>query len=203
MAFEHAVVLTGGIATGKSTVAKYLKEHGFSIVDADSIAHTILDEQHRQIAGMFGESCVEAQKVKRKVLGAIVFADGAKRKQLECLLHPLIYNEIVRQSSWLERDKKPYLIDIPLFFEGGRYPIKHSLVVYTTKEQQLERLMQRDKSSRKEALRRITAQMDIEEKRKRATFVIDNRGDLKALQDECDKIVQRLQEILGDFSDSN
>jgi len=197
MAFEYAIALTGGIATGKSSATIILSLYGFRFIDADKIAHQILDEQYLKIAEIFGRSLVKDCKVDRKALGTIVFSDPLKRKELEALLHPLIYDEIERQAIEQERFKKPYIIDIPLFFEGGRYPIERSLVVYTTKEQQLQRLMQRDGYHQKEALKRIESQMDIEEKQKRATYIIDNSGDLKQLQYECERVKEQ---ILKDFS---
>ncbi len=195
MAFKYAVVLTGSIGTGKSTVSKFLSSFGFHIIDADKIAHQILDEQQQSIADMFGESLVREGKVDRKALGAIVFSDSSKRKKLEALLHPLIYNEIERLSAQQDTLEKPYLIDIPLFFEGGRYPIEKSLVVYATKEQQLERLMHRDGYNEDEALDRINTQIPVEEKRKRASYVIDNSGTLTQLQKECERVKE---EILND-----
>ncbi len=197
MAFEYAVVLTGSIATGKSTVSKLFASLGFHIIDADQIAHQILEEQSGKIAEMFGEDLIVGGKVDRKALGAIVFSDTAKRKALEALLHPLIYTEIERLSDKEDRLAKPYLVDIPLFFEGGRYPIERSLVVYTTPEQQLERLMRRDGYSRQEALDRIATQMPVEEKRKRATYVIDNSGTLTHLKEECTRVHK---EIIKDFT---
>ena len=196
MAFEYAVVLTGSIATGKSSVIKILSGYGFHFIDADKIAHQILDKQYQTIAEMFGAELIVNNKVDRKALGAIVFADPEKRKELEALLHPLIYDEIERQAVIQDRLQEPYIIDIPLFFEGGRYPIEKSLVVYTTQAQQLERLMQRDGYNKEDALKRIESQMDIDEKQKRATYVIDNSGDLNQLQHECKRVKEQ---ILGDF----
>ncbi len=195
MAFKYAIVLTGSIATGKSSTVKLLEASGFHIIDADKIAHKILDEQHQAIAEKFGETLVHEGKVDRKALGAIVFSDNTKRKELEALIHPLIYDEIERLS--VEQDKlgKPYFIDIPLFFENKRYPIEKSLVVYTTKEQQLERLMQREGYTKEEALNRIQAQIPVEEKRKLATYVIDNSGTLTQLEKECERVKE---EILND-----
>jgi dephospho-CoA kinase len=195
MAFEYAIVLTGGIATGKSTVAKIFAEHGFEIIDADEVAHRVLDEQHPKIAELFGNQFVKEGKVDRKALGAVVFADKDKRKQLEGLLHPLIYNEIEAEAAKLDALKLPYLVDIPLFFEtGGRYPIKRSLVVYTTKEQQLKRLMERDGYNTQNARQRIDAQLPIDEKRDRATYVIDNTGDLAHLKAECDRVMRAVKQ---------
>ena len=115
---------------------------------------------------------------------------------LESLLHPLIYQEIERQSYREDQFKKPYIIDIPLFFEGGRYPVEKSLVVYAAREQQLQRLMHREGYNQVEAMSRIDSQMDIEQKRDRATYVIDNSGDLRRLQQECERVKEA---ILKDF----
>ena len=100
-----------------------------------------------------------------------------------------------QESIKQDRFKFPYLIDIPLFFENGAYDIKNSVVVYTPFDIQLERFMKRNAYSKEESLRRISSQMDIEEKKKRATWVIDNSGDLKHLQNECEKFVQKIKEL--------
>jgi len=197
MAFEYAVALTGGIATGKSSATMLLSLYGFRFIDADKITHRILNESSESIIDLFGAEYVAGGKVDRGRLGELVFADKVKRQDLEALLHPLIYDEIVSLSDEQDTFKKPYIIDIPLFFEGDRYPIEQSIVIYAPREKQLERLMRRDGYGEEEALRRIESQMDIEEKRKRATYVIDNRGNLKQLQDECDRVKD---EILLAFS---
>lgn len=196
MAFDYAIVLTGSIGTGKSSVSEIFASFGFEIIDADKISHQILDEQYQKVAQLFGCDLIKNNKVDRKALGEIIFANTTKRKILEALLHPLIYDEIERQAIEQDRLKKPYLIDIPLFFEGERYPIERSLVVYTAKEQQLKRLMQRDGYSAEDALKRIKAQIDVEKKRKRATYIIDNTGDFNQLQQECEKV---REQILEDF----
>ena len=195
MAFEHAIALTGSISTGKSTTVKLLEAAGFHIIDADTIAHQILDEQHQAIAQMFGESLVKDGKVERKALGALVFSDEKKRKALEALLHPLIYEEIKRLSIKEDALGKPYFIDIPLFFETSRYPIAKSLVIYATQEQQLQRLIEREGYTKEEALKRIQSQIPVEEKRKLATYVIDNSGTLTQLGQECERVKK---EILND-----
>jgi len=192
MAFEYAVVLTGGIATGKSTVAKIFEEYGFEIIDADKIAHEMLDREHEKIAELFGLGYVENEKVVRKKLGTLIFGDPKEKLRLESLLHPLIFKEIEKQSLALDEKEAPYLVDIPLFFESNRYPIKESIVVYISQKLQLERLMNRDNSSEKEAQSRIDAQMNIEEKKQKATYLIDNQGDLKVLQLFCDKVKDRI-----------
>ena len=130
MAFKYAIVLTGGIATGKSSVAKIFAEHGFEIIDADKIAHKVLDEQHEKIIQVFGDEFVKDGKVQRKALGAVVFADNEKRKQLEALLHPLIYREIEEAAETLDRFGEPYLVDIPLFLRrtGIRSSVRWSFI---------------------------------------------------------------------------
>jgi len=196
MAFQYAYALTGGIATGKSTVVSLLKQSGFRVIDADRIAHDILDEQHKKIGEMFGKSFVNQDKVDRKRLGSVVFADPVKRKELEALLHPMIYDRISEASIKLDKRAEPYIVDIPLFYEGGRYAIENVIVVYANQAQQLERVMQRDNYSKEEALARIGSQIDIQEKRDNATHVIDNSGTLKQLEFETERIKN---EILGDL----
>jgi len=196
MAFKYAVALTGGIATGKSTVAKFFLFFGFTVIDADEIAHTILDQEHHTIASIFGDKYVKGKRVKRKKLGKLIFKDSVKKEALESLLHPLIFNEIERLSDIEDKFKKPYLIDIPLFFETKRYPIHASLVVCTHKETQLKRLMKRDGVNQEEAQSRIEMQIDIEDKKNRSTYIIDNSRDLKHLNDECKRVKEK---ILGDF----
>jgi len=195
-AFKYAVVLTGSIATGKSSVAKILGTLGFEIIDADKVGHEILDAQHVKIAEMFSSTMVSNGKVDRKALGAIVFASQTKRKSLEDLLHPLIFNEIEKRARLLDVQKKVYFVDIPLFFEGSRYPIEKVLLVYTPPSLQLERLMQRDHSSKEAAQLRIDSQLSIEEKVKKARYVIDNSATLADLEKECKRMAL---EIKKDF----
>ncbi len=194
MAFKYAIALTGGIATGKSTVASLLGLSGLRIIDADAISHTILDENAAWVKAHFGEGFVTSRgKVDRAALGKVVFADKAKREELEAFLHPLIREEIERQSEKQDSLQYPYLIDIPLFFESGAYDIKESVVVYTPADVQLERFMKRNGFSEEESKRRIASQMPIDEKRARATWVIDNSSDLKHLQKECADFVEAIK----------
>ena len=194
MAFKNAVVLTGGIATGKSSVAKIFAAFGYTIIDADTIAHEILNVQQQSIAEIFGKRFVVSGKVDRKALGALVFPDSAQRKKLEALLHPLIRQEIERRANEEEQHRKPYLVDIPLFFESGHYPIEKTLVVYAKEQQQLERLVLREGYSKEEALARIHSQMSIEEKRNLGQCVIDNSGTLTQLQQECERVKKEIED---------
>lgn len=192
MCFKYAIALTGSIATGKSSVATIFRSFGFDIIDVDKIAHSLLDENYLNISKLFGEEYIEDKKVNRKLLGKIIFSNREAKDKLEKLLHPLIYQEIKSLSIEKDKFKKPYIIDIPLFFETNRYPIKRTIVVYTPKDKQLHRLMIRDNSSKEEAQQRIDNQIDIEEKKLKATYLIDNSQDLKFLQEECDKVKENI-----------
>ncbi|MDX9960433.1 MAG: dephospho-CoA kinase [Aliarcobacter sp.] len=187
--FKNAIALTGGISTGKSTVCNLFKLHGFLTIDADVIAHKLLDENSSKVASMFGNQYVQDNKVLRKELGKIIFSNEENKLKLEALLHPLIKEEIIKESRIFEEQNKPYFVDIPLFFEKMNYPISKSLVIYTPKELQIQRLMKRDNIHENEAKLKISNQMDIEEKKKLANMVIDNSKDLKHLQAEVERII--------------
>lgn len=193
MAFEFAIALTGGIATGKSTVASLLALNGMRVIDADTISHKILDDSHAWVEETFGSEYVNNSKVDRSLLGDMIFSTPTAKKTLEDYLHPKIRAEIEKQSVKQDGFKFPYLIDIPLFFENGAYNIKDSVVVYTPKEIQLERFMKRNGYSEEESLKRIESQMPIDEKKAKATWVIDNSKNLKHLQQECEDFVDLIK----------
>jgi len=194
MAFQYAIALTGGIATGKSTVASLLGLSGLRIIDADKISHTLLEQNVSWVQSHFGDAYITPRgKVDRSALGQLVFSDDAKRAELEAFLHPLIREEILRQSEKQDSFKYPYLIDIPLFFERNAYDIEDSVVVYTPPEVQLERFMKRNGYDIEESKRRIASQMSIDEKKAKATWVIDNSENLKHLQKECANFVEMIK----------
>ncbi|WP_141051301.1 dephospho-CoA kinase [Aliarcobacter cryaerophilus] len=190
--FKNAIALTGGIATGKSTVCNLLKLHGFLIIDADKIAHKLLDENSQKIEELFGKQYVENGKVLRKELGKIIFSNEENKLKLEALLHPLIFDEIKKEAKICEEQNKIYFIDIPLFFEKMNYPISKSIVTYTPKDLQIKRLQNRDNISKEEAMLKISNQMDIEEKKSLGTYIIDNSKDLKHLQNEVENLISKV-----------
>ena len=190
--FKNAIALTGGIATGKSTVCNLLKLHGFLIIDADKIAHKLLDENSQKIEELFGKQYVENGKVLRKELGKIIFSNEENKLKLEALLHPLIFQEIEKDAKLFEEQNKPYIVDIPLFFEKMHYPISKSIVIYTPKDLQIKRLQNRDNISKEEAILKISNQMDIEEKKSLGTYIIDNSKDLKHLQNEVENLISKV-----------
>lgn len=186
--FEHAVALTGGIATGKSTAAKIFENWDVESIDLDRIAHSVLETKQTEIAALFGEKCVTTCGIDRKVLGKIVFADEGKRKRLEALVHPDIRKKVETEACLLDQKGSPYLIDIPLFFELESYPLTRIIVVYAPQAIQLGRIMKRDNICQEEAMQRIGAQIHIEEKKRKADYVIDNSGDLAGLEQECQRV---------------
>jgi len=190
MAFKYAIALTGGIATGKSTVASLLALNGMRVIDADTISHEILDSSFSWVKENFGDEFVNASKVDRAKLGSLVFSNIEAKKKLEDFLHPKIREEIELRSEKQDKFEFPYLIDIPLFFENGAYNIKESVVVYTPKTIQLERFIKRNGYSEEESLKRIDSQMPIDDKKEKATWVIDNSLKLKHLQQEVEDFVE-------------
>ena len=115
--FKHAVVITGSIGSGKSTVCELLAGLGFEIIDADSIAHKQLNLCVSEVAAEFGDEVLADGKIDRKKLGALAFKDAEKLKILERILHPKIRLEILSRAAKLESAGRTYFVGIPLFFE--------------------------------------------------------------------------------------
>ena len=193
MAYEHAIVLTGGIATGKSTVSSLLRAKGFEVIDADLIAKEILPLHVEEVEALFGDTVVQNGVIDRKALGSLIFSNKVEREKLNAFLHPLIREEILRRSELLEATKKPYIIDIPLYFESSGYHCKMVVVVYAPVEVQRKRLMIRENFTKEEAQKRIDAQISIEEKRVLADFLINNSFDMKFLEEEIEKCVKYIR----------
>jgi dephospho-CoA kinase len=195
---KNAIVVTGGIGTGKSTVCSLLNLYGFKIIDADKITAELLVKYHDDIENLFGKKFYKDGVFDKKALGKIVFCDEKERKKLEEFLHPKIRAIMIEEASFCEEKGVPYILDIPLYFENKNYDdIKEVAVVYATKEQQWERVSKRgyefDKTKQKIIKNILEVQMDIEEKRKRAKYVIDNSKDLKHLQKEVEKFLDYIR----------
>jgi dephospho-CoA kinase len=193
----RVVGLTGGIGTGKSTVARLLESLGALVIDADAIVHELQAKGApllAKIAAAFGPEILRPDgSLDRERLGQLVFADPAARKRLNDLVHPAVGLEMLRRLEAAKASGTPLVVlDIPLLLEGraarGADPgrartasdlVSEVIVVYAREEQQIERQMARDGSSREHATQRIRAQLSIEEKRKLADHVIDNSGTLE------------------------
>ncbi|MFC5702336.1 dephospho-CoA kinase [Cohnella faecalis] len=175
--------LTGGIATGKSTVAGLLVERGALLIDLDRIAREIVEPGQPSlalIAERFGHAVLnEDGTLNRRKLGEIVFSDPTERKALEAITHPAIRAIMKERLAQYERETpdKLVVVDVPLLYESqlASY-FERVMVVYVPRGEQLARLMKRDNLSIEEAERRLNAQMNIEDKKIRADVVIDNGG---------------------------
>lgn len=185
--------LTGGIATGKSTVSQMLVARGAALIDADVVARRIMEPGHSVLAKVverFGETVLLADgQLNRKRLGEIVFSDAVERKALEDITHPAIRREMKAELEALERNNPERLVvaDIPLLYESGLENLYEKImVVYIPRSLQLERLMQRDGLTLQQAELRLAAQMDIEEKRRRADILIDNSRSYEETEGQID-----------------
>jgi dephospho-CoA kinase len=192
------VGLTGGIACGKSLVRRRLEELGFPTLDADEVVHRLLGagtDVTREIGESFGESVLAADgSVDRKALGAVVFADAGERAKLNDIVHPRVWSEIGRFFDEAEKaGARIAVVDAALMVETGSYETYDRLVVVHCRlEQQVDRLMKRDRLSRTEAERRVAAQMPIEEKRRYGDFLVDTSGSLAETDDRIEELVEEL-----------
>ncbi|ARQ99889.1 dephospho-CoA kinase [Campylobacter porcelli] len=193
--FKNAIVITGVIGSGKSTVVNLLRVYGFSIIDADEIAHKVLDESSSIIASKFGSEFVSDNRVDRKSLGKLIFSDSKAKKELENILHDRIKEQIFSKANKLESSNYPYFIDLPLYFEKSPVydEFQSVCVVYAPEQICLKRIMLRDGISLNEAKARLNSQISIDEKLRLANFVIDNSSDMKHLNLQIDKFISALK----------
>ena len=193
--FKNAIVITGVIGSGKSTVVNLLRVYGFSIIDADEIAHRALDESIDEIKSEFGSEFIKDNKVDRKSLGSLVFSDSKANKKLENILHPLIKEQIFAAASKLESSNYPYFIDLPLYFEKSPVydEFQSVCVVYAPEQICLKRIIERNNLDFNEARLRLESQISIEKKREIATYIIDNSSDLKHLNLEVNSFITTLK----------
>jgi dephospho-CoA kinase len=189
--------LTGGIATGKSTVAAMLRELGATVIDADEAARAVVEPGTPGLAALvdaFGSAILDGEKLDRAKLGELVFRDVAARRKLEAITHPLVREWMAeRQREAAERGERRVVLDIPLLFENGlEGAMKAVLLVYAPPDQQVERLVSRNGFSGEEARRRLAAQMPIADKVARATYVIDNSASLESTRAQTEAIWKRI-----------
>jgi len=179
--------LTGGIASGKSTVSAMLVKLGAKLVDADQVAREVVlpgEPALEQVVARFGQAVLnEDGTLNRSKLGSLVFTpDKQNLKDLESILHPAIRARMQeRMDTYLKEDPNLLVIaDIPLLYETGQAKLYDAvMVVYVPPEMQLKRLMEREGLTEEESSMRIKLQMDIEEKKRLANYVIDNSGSLE------------------------
>lgn len=182
--------LTGGIATGKSTVVSVFKRLGFPVVDADVIAREIVEigmPALGEVVSLFGSEILNSDgSLDRKKLGEIIFSDEEKRKKLNSILSPFLKERILAEIADKKSKAPLVIVDIPLLYEGGYEKFVDKVaVVYIPKTMQLTRLMKRDNLTEREAQQRITSQLPIEKKRQKADILFDNQNSIE----ETEKLV--------------
>ena len=202
------VGVTGGIATGKTTVAKMLEELGAPVIDYDVLSRRAVEPgnpAYEDIAAFFGKAVFkEDRTLDREKLRQIVFNDPEKRKKLESFIHPRLNALFKDQIDKITRKNPEAIIQvvIPLLIETGMEPMFDLLLmVYAPEAVQLERVMKRDKSSEELAMRIIRSQMPVDEKREHCDLVVDNSGDLENTRRQVSDIWRRLKAMQSDRAD--
>ena len=196
--------LTGSIGTGKSEVSDILRDLGAPVIDADRLTHCLQKRGQplwRAIWARYGWSVLGADgQLLRRKLGHQIFHDPDERQKLNALVHPLVRRAITQQVA--EMSQKGYsvvILDIPLLIESDwRQKVDQIWLVYAPLEVQLERIMRRDHLGREEALRRIQAQIPVDEKIRYAHYVIDNQGSLEGLREQVTCLWQKQQNTATD-----
>ncbi|MGJ8729012.1 dephospho-CoA kinase [Listeria aquatica] len=190
--------LTGSIATGKSTVSRMLQDEKIPVIDADLVARKVVEKGTvglEKIVSTFGDEVLSKGELNRAKLGEIIFHDSKKREQLNKIVHPLVRKEMLQERDRLFKSGETFVVlDIPLLYESQLTDlVDQVLVVMTTEEVELTRLMARNGLSREEALARISTQMPISDKAKLADFVIDNSGTLKETSEQVNELLHQLK----------
>ncbi|WP_130806534.1 dephospho-CoA kinase [Senegalia massiliensis] len=182
--------LTGGIATGKTTVKNILIKYGYKVIDADEISREIVKKDkpaYKDIVAFFGINVLNSNdEINREKLGGIIFNKKDLRNKLNEIVHPRVY-EAIRKNiyKYIKENEKVIFIDIPLLIEVRKRLEKENIIfdeiwlIYLNKDEQIKRLMNRDGYTFKEAMSRINSQIDIDEKIKYCDIVIDNSRDIE------------------------
>ena len=208
MAFEATAQivagLTGGIASGKSTVAKMLAASGARIVDADRIAREVVRPGRaawQEIVRHFGRVILLPDgQIDRSALGNIIFNEPKSQRALNAIVHPRVLERMQRAVRQLaaEHPDAPVIVDVPLLIESGWHAsLPIIILVYVPEALQQTRLMKRDGLSAADAMARIRSQMPIETKRHHADFIIDNSGTLAATQKQVHAVYAQLLAGIG------
>lgn len=180
--------LTGGIASGKSTVSKWLKQKGYPVADADAIVHELLSSDPQcisEIKKQFGEAVIDPQtkSVDRKSLGKRVFGSSDQLALLESILHPKVQKKVSElRSQWQKEGRSLAFYDVPLLFEKNlESQFDRTLLIACSEKTQIERIQKRDALSASEAQKRLSHQLSMDAKTQRATDVLWNEGTIEDL----------------------
>jgi len=198
----YVIGITGGIATGKSTITKMIVDRGYIVIDADKIAKQVVDPgqpAYNDIVETFGTNILlDDNSINRKKLGRLIFSSKSIRNIVNDIIHPRVFEHIATSSLEKCKDNKLIFIDIPLLFEVfdklGEYNVEFDEIwlVYTDLETQLKRLMERDQISEEEAMNRISAQMNLDEKKKKSHKIIFNNGNMVELRENLDRLLKEI-----------
>ena len=189
--------ITGGIASGKSTASNMVREMGFTVIDADYASRVVVEpgqKAYGEIIDQFGESILyEDGTLNREKLGAIIFTDEEKRKQLNRIVHPAVrtYMNEEREAAF-ERGEKIVFLDIPLLFESKlTHMVDKTVLIYVDQDVQLQRLMARNNLTEEQAKARINSQMPLSEKKALADEVIDNNMDIERTRSQLVSVLDK------------
>ncbi|CAM3488463.1 dephospho-CoA kinase [Brevibacillus invocatus] len=195
--------LTGGIATGKSTVTGMLRERGIPVIDADQIAREVVEPgkpAYDAIVGHFGRDILlEDGQIDRKKLGEIVFSDESERQKLNAIVHPEVRRVMREEAETAEKNGASIVfMDIPLLFESKlQYMVEKIVVVYAPAAMQLARMMERDELEEEQAQKRLRAQFPIDQKREEADFLIDNSRTREETERQVENMLAEIRGELG------
>lgn len=194
---KHPIIIgiTGNIGSGKSTVAALLQEMGYPVLDADLLAERARELKKAELKALFPEA-FRGEELDRRRLAQLVFQDPQRLKALEDLIHPEVRRLLEAELARLEAPL--VFLEIPLLFEKGwEERLQGTLLVAAPLEERLKRVMARSGLSREEVLARERAQMPEEEKRRRATWVLENQGSLEDLRAQLEALLQAIRFQFG------
>ena len=190
--------ITGGIASGKSTVTEFLRQQGYQVIDADQVVHELQEpggRLYQALLSTFGPAILQEDgRLDRPKLGAMIFGDPELLAQSSQIQNQIIREELAGRRDLLAETEDIFFMDLPLLFELQYEDWFDQIwLVDVTEETQLSRLMSRNALSQEEAEKRIAAQLSLQEKRKRADVLIDNNGSLEETRQQIRDALQKLE----------
>ena len=190
--------ITGGIASGKSTVTEFLRQQGYQVIDADQVVHELQEpggRLYQALLSAFGSAILQEDgRLDRPKLGAMIFGNPELLAQSSQIQNQIIREELARRRDLLAETEAVFFMDIPLLFElSYENWFDQIWLVDVTEETQLNRLMSRNALSQEEAEKRITAQLSLNEKRNRVNLIIDNNGLQEATYQQLRDAIQKLE----------